>query len=83
MPGGRTHESRGVVVLDGLCVSKSLQDGIGLQQLLLQLPLQVTTGFETVFLPRRERNSEPVTSCERYSRRPAAAVAAGRRNRGK
>lgn len=33
--GCRTHKSRGVVVLDGLRVSKSLQDGVSLQQLLL------------------------------------------------
>lgn len=33
--GCMTHKSRGVVVLDGLCVSKSLQDGVSLQELLL------------------------------------------------
>lgn len=35
----KSYESGGVVVFDGLGVSKSFQDGVGLQQLLLQLPL--------------------------------------------
>ena len=34
-----THESGGVVVLDGLGVAESLQDGVGLQELLLELTL--------------------------------------------
>lgn len=33
------YKSGGVVVLDGLCVAEGLQDGVGLQQLLLQLTL--------------------------------------------
>lgn len=33
------YKSGGVVVLDGLCVAEGLQDGVGLQQLLLQLAL--------------------------------------------
>lgn len=36
----RTHKSGGVVVLDGLGVTEGLQDGVSLQKLLLQLPLQ-------------------------------------------
>ena len=34
-----THKSGRVVVLNSLCVSKGLQDWVGLQQLLLQLTL--------------------------------------------
>lgn len=30
-----THKSRGVVIFDGLGISEGLQDGIGLQELLL------------------------------------------------
>lgn len=35
-----TYKSGGVVILDGLGVAESLQDGVGLQQLVLQLPLE-------------------------------------------
>jgi len=34
-----SYKSGGVVVLDRLGVAKGLEDGVGLQQLLLQLPL--------------------------------------------
>lgn len=34
-----SYKSGGVVVLDGLCVAKGLQYGVGLQQLLLQFAL--------------------------------------------
>ena len=34
-----TYKSRGVVILDGLCVAKGLEDWVCLQQLGLQLPL--------------------------------------------
>ena len=32
-----TYKTRGVVILHSLCISKDLQDGVGLQQLCLQL----------------------------------------------
>ena len=35
-----TYESGGVVILDSLGVSEGLEDGVGLQQLLLQLTLE-------------------------------------------
>lgn len=38
----QTHKSRGVIIFDGLGISEGLQDGIGLQELLLQLPLVAT-----------------------------------------
>lgn len=38
-PSLQTHKTGGVVVLDGLCVSKGLEDGVSLEQLGLQLPL--------------------------------------------
>lgn len=38
-----SYESRGVVVLDGLGVAEGFEDGIGLQQLLLQLALRSNT----------------------------------------
>lgn len=34
-----SYKSRGVVVLNSLCVAEGLQDGICLQQLLFQFPL--------------------------------------------
>lgn len=34
-----SYKSGGVVVLDGLCVAKGLQYGVGLQQLFLQFAL--------------------------------------------
>lgn len=37
-----SYKSRGVVVLDSLCVAEGLQDGVGLQQLSLQLALRHT-----------------------------------------
>lgn len=38
----RSYKSRRVVVLGGLCVAEGLQDGVGLEQLSLQLPLKHT-----------------------------------------
>lgn len=35
----KPYKSRGVVIFDSLGISKSLQDGVSLQQLLLQLSL--------------------------------------------
>ena len=40
-----THESGRVVVLDGLGVSEGLEDGVGLQQLLLQFTLCKNTNI--------------------------------------
>lgn len=35
----QTHKSGGIVIFDGLGIPKGLQDGVGLQELFLQLPL--------------------------------------------
>lgn len=35
-----SYKSRGVVILDSLCVAEGLQDGVGLQELFLQLALR-------------------------------------------
>lgn len=45
------YKSGGVVVLDGLCVAEGLQDGVGLQQLLLQLALGHTQRSVTTTPP--------------------------------
>ena len=37
-----SYKSRGVIVLDRLCVAEGLQYGVGLQQLSLQLALRHT-----------------------------------------
>lgn len=47
------YKSGGVVVLDGLCVAEGLQDGVSLQQLLLQLALARHTGASRQPRPAR------------------------------
>lgn len=48
-PWGKiTHKSRWVVVFDGLGVTKSLQNGISLQQLFLQLSLVMIVSHENI-----------------------------------
>ena len=46
----QTHKSGGVVILDGLGISEGLHDGIGLQELLLQLPLVMKAIYKNMAL---------------------------------
>ena len=46
----KTHKAGGIIVFNGLGVSESLQDGVGLQELFLQLPLVETAGHAGMFV---------------------------------
>lgn len=50
----RTHEARGVVVLDGLRISKGLEDGIGLQDLAFEVAKLLPDGRVKVLGGGRE-----------------------------
>lgn len=49
----RAYESGGVVVFNGFRISEGLQDGVGLQQLLFQLPLAEKTQQSSCKAKRR------------------------------